>query len=105
MADWLLWLILIVANIPAYIGLGILFYGSWRDYADTVWQVWHSGGLEWRWPWERWEESWQLWRDHPREMLRLVLYIACCVLLVVGEFLLIRYLWPRPRPFPRFPVV
>ncbi|MBM4040566.1 MAG: hypothetical protein FJ290_18835 [Planctomycetes bacterium] len=99
-SDWLLWAILVVANIPLYILLGSLFYGSWERYKELWWALRDTGGMgEWKWPWEGWGLAWETWTEHTWEAIRFLLYVACCVLLVIGEYLLIRRLWPRPDPW------
>ena len=99
-SDWLLWVVLIVGSIPLYILLGILFYGGWGRYKELWWALRESGGLgEWTWPWERWAGEYEMWTEHTWDALRFLLYAACCVLLVIGEYRLIRWLWPRPSPW------
>jgi len=99
-SDWLLWAVLIVASAPLYVLLGIVLYGGWENYKELLQALREEGVFgEPRWPWELWSGGFELWSEHTRDVLRLIFYIVCCVALVFGEYLFIRWQWPRPSPW------
>ena len=72
--------VLIAVNLPVYVVLGRLFFGSWGDFLRVL-RFWFTPNII---SWFRGE----YWEDRAAELLFGV-YLLCCAVVVFGEYRLI----------------
>ena len=73
------WFILVLVNIPVFLGLGRLIFGGWDDFLHV---------LE-HWTKAHWYRNLQeQWRDEPWFTAKLPAFLLVCVALVVLEYLM-----------------
>jgi len=75
------WIVLAVANIPVYIGVGWLFFRTWDDFWEAV-RFWLTPDILSAFRGEYWEDSWA--------EIKLGLWVVCCVCVVLAEAQLIQ---------------
>ena len=73
------WFILVIVNIPVYLGLGRLIFKDWDGLMETL-RLWSNTDwlmtIQKEWREDRWETS------------KLPVFLLLCVLLVVGEYMM-----------------
>jgi len=70
------WLILIAANIPLYLVVGKVFFGSWAEFFDTL-RFWLTPDIVSAWRGDYWADNWA--------ELKLFVFMALCAGAVYSE--------------------
>jgi len=70
-------LILLMINIPAYIGVGSLFFKSWQDFRQSLLSIYKNRNDFSLLGWEDFSESWHSMKGF--------IYILCCLGMVLCE--------------------
>ncbi len=72
--------ILALVNIPVYILLGKVYFGSWSKFFDCV-KYWLTNDTSSYLRWEQWEDV--------RSTFNLYLFLGGCAAMIAGEYYLI----------------
>jgi len=73
------WFILLIVNIPVYLGLGWLIFKDWQDFLETL-RLWTN--MDWLMTLQK------QWREDRWDTRKLPVFLLSCAALVVCEHLM-----------------